>query len=125
MKVRGVRHLVFLVGGIQVSRVDLVTLLGVVRLGGAFDGFAALLMFVGIILVLFLSAHASGAIHTGLVAVAGHRAGGGIVDPSADTRLLPFQQFPETGDKGEGEQREGVEAGCDVKGGTKEQYISV
>lgn len=125
MKVRGVRHLVFLVGGSQISRVDLVTLLGVVRLGGAFDGFAARLMFVVIILVLFLSAHTSAAIHTGLVAVAGHRAGGGVVDPSADTCLLPFQQFPETGDKGEGEQREGGEAGCGGKGGMKEQYISV
>lgn len=72
MKVRGVRHLVFLVVGIHVSRVVLVTLLGVVRLGGAFDGFAALLMFVVIILAFFLSTHASAAVHTGLVAVAGH-----------------------------------------------------
>lgn len=125
MKVRGVRHLVFLVGGIHVSRVDLVALLGVVRLGGAFDGFAALLMFVIIILAFFLSAHARAAVHTGLVAVAGHRARGGVVDPSADTCLLPFQQFPEMDNKGEGEQREGGEAGCGGKGGMTVQYISV
>lgn len=95
------RHLVFLAGGIHVSRIILLTLLGVIRLGGSLDRFAALL----IILLLhhFLSAHTSAAVHARLVAVARHRARAGVGDPSANTCLLPFQQFPEI------DNREGVE----------------
>lgn len=83
------RHLVFLTGGIHVSRIILLTLLGVVRLGGA------ALLIVIVLLYLFPSAHTSAAVYAGLVAVAGHRARGGVGDPSANTCLLPFQQFSE------------------------------